>query len=52
MEMPTVNDRYSAADIESYYGSGLWAAELFGDLLSRRAAERGTRRSSPTAGRR
>lgn len=41
MEIPTVSDRYSAADIESYYGSGLWTSELFGDLLSRAAGERG-----------
>lgn len=41
MEIPTVRDRYSAADVEGYYGSGLWASELFGDLLAGRACERG-----------
>ncbi|GLZ48129.1 cyclohexanecarboxylate-CoA ligase [Actinomycetospora sp. NBRC 106375] len=41
MGIPTVNDRFSAADIESYYSSGLWAPELFDDLLARAAGERG-----------
>ena len=43
MEIPTVSDRFSTADIESYYGSGLWTSELFGDLLRRAADERGAK---------
>ncbi len=41
MDIPTVRDRFSADDVEGYYRSGLWTPELFGDLLSRAAGERG-----------
>lgn len=40
MEIPTVRDRLSAAEIEGYHRSGVWTEEVFDDLLSRAADER------------
>jgi acyl-coenzyme A synthetase/AMP-(fatty) acid ligase len=37
MEIPTVSDRYSAAEVQEFYDSGLWSSETFGELLARQA---------------
>lgn len=38
MEIPTVSDRYSAAEVQGYYDSGCWSSETFGELLTCQAA--------------
>ncbi|WP_214364906.1 AMP-binding protein [Pseudonocardia sp. H11422] len=37
MEIPTVSDRYSAAEVQEYYDSGCWSTETFAELLTRQA---------------
>ncbi|MEU7815401.1 AMP-binding protein [Pseudonocardia sp. NPDC049154] len=37
MEIPTVGDRYPAAEVQGYYDSGCWSAETFAELLTRQA---------------
>ncbi|MFR9805997.1 AMP-binding protein [Pseudonocardia sp. RS010] len=39
MEIPTVSDRYSAAEVQEYYDSGCWSTETFGDLITRQAED-------------
>ncbi|MCQ4079195.1 AMP-binding protein [Streptomyces sp. RB6PN25] len=43
MKIPTVNDRYSAADIKEYYASGCWTPETLSDILARQSARLGTK---------
>ncbi|MCE0761966.1 AMP-binding protein [Pseudonocardia kujensis] len=37
MEIPTVSDRYSAAEVQGYYDSGCWTTETFAQLITRQA---------------
>lgn len=37
MEIPTVSDRYAAAEVQRHYDSGCWSKETFAELLTRQA---------------
>lgn len=43
MEMPTVSDRYSAAEVEANYASGCWTADTFTEVLRRQAGAWGAK---------
>ena len=43
MEIPTVSDRYSAAEVQGYYDAGLWSTETLGELITRQAGTWGAK---------